>query len=723
MEHKEDKIPETKKDKLPLDAKLLSEAVIELNISRRSVSLYPREHPITRESLKRAYQLLSKLFELRSDITLGIAKDTLVVDEYTLDKRNPVFQEFGISLHEKGIAAVCFQSGLTIDELYVFHELITSKDELQGQALVEAASRKGLRHITISPLDISRLQFLEGQLREKGTGTVVLEDYVSGLLEGRLADADAEGIILVSPPDEIAEILNENLTEDAPEETYDRVITAYLRKKGERIRSDVFNKFISLIDNLNPELKKQFLKKSFGAKRLESSELEQIIKDLTPEDLDKLMRIFEEQASFIPDTLKNLMNKLYETKGETKLLEMIIGNKTVVHDFELDEKAVRLFSEDHFDTYVPEDYVNELDAMLKGLEGKKTPLSEEAKRACEEGYTEKVISEIIIELLNTGTPAREEFLQLLTRLSDFIQSFLDTGRFNEILEIYNAVYSTSLTGPFREEAASMIEFFFKSEQFISRLIDSFRLWGRLDREGVIKLAYVLRLYIIKPLIETVIQEQDQATRRFYLSILSRLGSDVADEASVRLGDKRAEVLKDMVYLIRECSGKKYLKSIRNLARHENADVALEAVRTLLHFKTPDALSYLKLYLRSDNPDIRDMAVKLAGTYRVKEVVPYLLELLEKKDILGTESYYKISVVQALAEIGDTRAVDILKKIYTSKTLLFWSNLEDLKVEIFRGIHKYPLENIRPLLELGLNSKNKEIASISKRLLEGGKQDA
>lgn len=486
MEHKEDKTPETKKDKLPLDAKLLSEAVIELNISRRSVSLYPKEHPITRESLKRAYELLSKLFELRPDITLGIAKDTLVVDEYTLDKRNPVFKEFGLSLHERGIAAVGFQSGLTIDELYVFHELITSKDELQGQTLVEAASKRGLKYITISPLDISRLQFLEGQLREKGTGTVVLEDYVSGLLEGRLADADAEGVILMSPPDEIAEILNENLKEDAPDETYDRVITAYLRKKGERIRSDIFNKFISLIDNLNPELKKQFLKRSFSASRLEASELDQIIKDLTPEDLDRLIRIFEEQSSFIPDTLKNLMNKLYETKGETKLIEMIIGNKTVVHDLELDEKTVKLFSEDHFDTYVPEDYVNELDAMLKGFEGKKTPLCEEAKKVCEEGYTEKVISEIIIELLNTGIPSREEFLQLLTRLSYFIQSFLDTGRFNEILEIYNAVYSASLTGPFKEEAASMIEFFFKSEQFISRLIDNFRLWGRLNREGVIK---------------------------------------------------------------------------------------------------------------------------------------------------------------------------------------------------------------------------------------------
>ncbi|MCX7793341.1 MAG: HEAT repeat domain-containing protein [Thermodesulfovibrionales bacterium] len=707
--------------KLPLDAKLLSEAVIELNISRRSVSLYPKDHPITKESLNRAHNFMKKLFELRHEITLGIAKDNLIVDEYTLDRRNPVFKEFGRSLHEKGIAAVTFQSGLSIDELYIFHELIT-KEELQGQELIESAKRRGLRHIIISPLDISKLQFLEGHLREGGIGTRVLEDYVSGLLEGRLADADAEGIILMTPPDEIADILNENLREDAPEETYERVITAYLRKKGERIRSDLFSKFLSLIENLNPELKKQFLKKSFSIKRLDEAEMEQIIKELTPEDLDRIMRIFEEQVSFIPETLRNLMNKLYETKGETKLLEMIIGNKKVVHDLELDERTVMLFSEDHFDTYVPEDYIVELDAMLRGFEGKKTALSEEAIRVCDEVYTEKVISEIMIELLASGTANRDEFLQLLTRLSGYVQSFLDTGRFSEILEVYNAVYSSSLTGPFREEAASMIEYFFRSEQFISRLIESFRLWGRLNREGVIKLATVLRHYLIKPFIEQAIKEQDQVTKKFYLSILSRLGSEVADEAYLRLENKNPEVLRDMIYLIRECGGKRYLKTIRNLARHEDRYVALEAVKTLLHFRTPDAVSHLKLYLRSDNPDIRDMAVKLAGSYKIKEAVPYLLELLEKKDILGTESYYKISVVNALAEIGDPKAIPVLKKIYNSKTLLFWSNLDELKLEIFRTIHKYPLESVKELLEMGLDSKNKEIASISRRLLEGVRQD-
>src|SRR5512143_3005166 len=88
IEQKEEK----KKEKLPIDAKLLTDAVIELNISRRSVGLYPQEHPITKESLEKAFNFLQKLFEIRNSITIGIAKDTLVVDEYTLERKNPVFR-------------------------------------------------------------------------------------------------------------------------------------------------------------------------------------------------------------------------------------------------------------------------------------------------------------------------------------------------------------------------------------------------------------------------------------------------------------------------------------------------------------------------------------------------------------------------------------------------------------------------------------------------------
>ncbi|MCX5720293.1 MAG: hypothetical protein NT055_10155, partial [Nitrospirae bacterium] len=108
---------EVKKENIPINVQLLSDAIIELNILRRNIVLYPHEHPILKDSVKRTIDLLKKLFELRSNITLGIAKDVLVFDKYTLDKKNPVFREFALIFYSKGVAAISFYSGLDAREL------------------------------------------------------------------------------------------------------------------------------------------------------------------------------------------------------------------------------------------------------------------------------------------------------------------------------------------------------------------------------------------------------------------------------------------------------------------------------------------------------------------------------------------------------------------------------------------------------------------------------
>jgi HEAT repeat protein len=154
---------------------------------------------------------------------------------------------------------------------------------------------------------------------------------------------------------------------------------------------------------------------------------------------------------------------------------------------------------------------------------------------------------------------------------------------------------------------------------------------------------------------------------------------------------------------------------------------MEAIRTLVHFGDRDGISFLKIYLRSDDPELREEAANISGIYRVKEAVPYLIEIVEKRDLFGYEAYYKIPVIRALAKIGDIRAVEPLMSIYKSKGILFRSKLNELKTEIFKTIKSYPAYAVKPLIELGTKSRNKEIKSLSDRLLsetqlKGGTED-
>ncbi|MDA8239991.1 MAG: HEAT repeat domain-containing protein [Nitrospiraceae bacterium] len=716
---------EGNREKIPIDAKLLSDAIIELNISRRSVGLYPREHPITRESIERAFGFLGKLFEFRNSITLGIAKDSLIIDDNILDRKNPVFREFALSLHGKGIAAVSFRAGTTLEELLDLHEIIISKDPATGKTVAELAERKGLHHIMLIPLDVSRLSFAEGRRREDDVDIGLWENYVSGLVEGKLADSDAEGLILNAAPEDIALFVNKQVPSEAADETYDRVITSYLRRKEHPgIRSEFFSRFLSLVSNLSPELKQQFLRRALSHPSVEAIEAEKLLGELSPRDIEKITAVLKENPSIIPDSVRNLLDKLKSTQTEGDFFEKLSHEKKAFFDdIEIDQNITDLLEGDHFKSFVNADYQNELDRMMSATRAPLPVITKGLGEELRDGTIERRFAEIALELLDADSRDRDDYLASLTRISEFAEDFLETGRFSEVSEIYNVVYTQSLAGRFRDEAGSMIEYFFRSEAFIDKFMDAIRLWGRHDREGVFRLANVQKRHLLDRLFEALAAEEDASIRKFYLQLLSAMGSDVAEEAAKRLDDDRWYVLRNMIYLLREAGGVKYANYIRKFAKNKNGKICVEAVKALLDLKTPDAFSHIRLQLQSRDPRLREQAIKLAGVHRCSDAVPDLVDMLRKRDLFGTESYYRIPAVRALGEIGDPAAIDALVKLCRSTTLLYRSSFEELKVEIFRSLKNYPRERIAPLLDIGMKSRNEEIRSITCSLLRGGEDNA
>lgn len=704
------------KEKIPLDAKLLSDAVIELNISRRSVGLYPRDHPIVRESIERAFQYLQKLFELRYSITLGVAGETLVVDEYSLDKDNPVYREFAQSIHAKGIAAITFASGMSREELIGLHEVITSKDSPMGNALAEEMKKKGVNRISISMVDLSNFAFIEGARRRSGRSGAVWEDYIYGLMEGKLFPEDVD-ILPGVPPEEVAEFINTAMPEEVGGEAYDRVITAYLKKRrGAGINSETLNRFFSFVERLKPELKRQFLSRSYSRISENPGDFETVIKEMTPEGLERVATLLTENAGLMPEELKGLLDRLSTFKQSGGWNFDFRHDRTAVFDdVEIDGSIASLFNAKKSSAQVDEGYKKELGRMLDQMSGtsKKTDRFNEE---FEEGLIDKTALEIILELLDAESMKAENYLTMVTKLSELASMFLETGRFEEILDAYNVLNSHVLTGRFRNEASGSIEHFFHSEEFIKKFIESLRFWGRKEREGAIRLSKALRRSVILPLIKALAEETNSSLRKFYLSVLENIGSDVVPYAVGMLADDRWHVIRNMLYLLRSCNGRREADEVRKFIKHNNKLISLEALKTLLYFKTHDSVPYLKTFLHSPDEKLRTGAIRLAGVLKIREAVSELVTLLEKKDFFGTEAYYKADIVKALGEIGDIRAVEPLQRIFTAKALFYKGNLEDLKVEILKNLGNYPPDSIKKLVKLGLESKNEKVRAAGAKVL-------
>ncbi len=379
-----------------------------------------------------------------------------------------------------------------------------------GSALLEIAEKKGLSHIRLNPVDLSIFGFVEGRVKPGAPERKIWEDYIHGLLEGRLGDRDSEDLVISIPPEQVAFIVNNEMSENASEETYDSVISTYLRRKSRRgLNKDIFDRFLSFVDNLRPELKTRFLNRALSQPHSDFADIERMFAETNEEDLKRFIDAFEKSSLTIPESLKNLVDKLIDTRAEGKtVFDVTHKGKAFIDDIEIDEKIINLLEEDHFRNFVNEQYQRELELMLKGVESEKSQLTEKVQQGNNERLIDRTFSDVILELLESDLPNSDDYLKFLTKLSELTNAFLETGRFQELCDVHNTIYSQALSGRFKIEASSMIEYFFRSEEFIRNLIGAIKLWGMYDQDGVMRLARVLKFYLLSPLIDVFSEETD-----------------------------------------------------------------------------------------------------------------------------------------------------------------------------------------------------------------------
>jgi hypothetical protein len=708
---------------LPIDARLLSEAIIELNISRRSVGLYPAGHKRISKSIERAFDFLEKLFEMRSSITLGITKDSLIIDNNIMDSGNPIYQDCANSFHNVGLASLTFNSGMNREELIHLHELMSMKDPPLGQDFVDQAELMEIRRVKLIPIDYTSFKFVEGSFRAGTSSKDLWEDYVYGLLEGTLSGGEMEeGAMLKVSPERVADYINKVETEEkgGGKKSYDNFISSYLRDGGEKLSSKSINKLVDLMKHLTPEIKEQFLSRTAEHLGGDLKKADSVLKDMNSNDLKKVSDFFNQSSDKIPSSMKNIIDKfssLRQKQEKDYTFDISTDSSAIIHDIEISDEVSELFDDDHFEDFVSDAYMNELEAMMSGNVSMIKEQIAELEQQMHNDMVDRVTSEIMLEVLDFSEMKTEEYLAIVTNLTNMASDFVETGRFEDTLNIYNSLYSQSLTGAFAETARGTLEYFFRSEEFLAKIMRSASVWGRSNRKELVRLIKALKHYLIVPLLDALVQENNASRRKFLLAVLGEIGTEVLPEVLKLLNDPRWYVVRNMLLLIRLCNGKSSEDKVRPLAKHKDARIWAEAIKTLIAFKSPYAIPLLRGYVLNEDPEIREVAVQIAGAYKVKTLVPELINIIDKKDIIGSGAFYKISAVKALGDIADPKAIEFLEKAVKAKGLWYKEYRDELRSEIFKTLHRYPKKSVIPLLQWGEKSGDQQIKELSAKLLK------
>src|SRR6266576_1539399 len=141
----------------------LADFLIDLSIALHKHTLYPEGHPSLAPAATGVVRRAEHLFEGRTTIALGVARQQLVIEGVATDAKNPLLAELAGRLHRHHLGAVTFHRGLRVSEVAEVLKAMSVEAERTGAPLGLGTPEqlRAWEHIRLHPVTYERLELLQ----------------------------------------------------------------------------------------------------------------------------------------------------------------------------------------------------------------------------------------------------------------------------------------------------------------------------------------------------------------------------------------------------------------------------------------------------------------------------------------------------------------------------------------------------------------------------------
>lgn len=715
------------------------EFVRAMALAWKNLAAYPPAHPAVASSLELVRYRLNELRGPAGEVVFGISNDGLMYGTSKVDVA--AAQKLAQALFMRGVAVVRLASETTSKDLEVFLRVLGAGAPTdQKRALWDDLTAAGVVNINLQPVNYSAIQLTDHVVEEKQKRAQTLWDEIlQALLENRFFSAR-----LRNPPehiqtaDELARMMAQYVDLAAmanvpfdPEATFgvripsgderkaahlflEKTIGNYICETTGSKKQHSLEQAVQLLRNLGEPLRGTVLR----------AVLEALVHD---ETAGTLLRDF---ASALPtdavlDALRYLSSMGTVSSHATMLLESLTrveaASRLEPPTESLVADLVRLFGEEDVDRFNPPDH----QALLGAVAVRIPQIPPEAMTAIEplgdragtveHGAITLQVANVLLDLIDELGTARDP-KPVLLRLETIVRAHIAAGDFAESLAVVEHLQQLSRTTANELLRSAIHESLARlaTGETIRALVDVVHR-ATPDKVGAIqKLAEALGVTARKNLLIALADEKNRSRRRHLFDFIASLGKTIVPDAISFLGDERWFVVRNMISLLRIAQDRSSLPEIRNLARHPDLRVRMEAIKSLLALDPTVPRSLLDDLVSDKDPKVAEMAVMLVGSYGIKEGVDPLLRIVSGNDVLGARRTLRIKAIRALGEIGEPRALQELERFFKS-SMLPWPSKQE-RYAAWESIYHYPHEVRQPLIERGLRSSDPQVRSICERFV-------
>ncbi len=691
---------------LDLDTRLLSEFLYALNIARRQVAVYPPGHPMIASASEKLLALLENVLEFRREVTLGIARDTLLLDGKQLDPANPVYRDLATNLFNARVVSLTIQGGVTADEVRQFFEVLSYPHEkiAAGGGLTAMLTATGVRGFRAQEIDYRAFHATEvAALNAPRTSVgnddpaVLWKAFANGMVSGSI---DPDGVLQLPQeqfdPVLLAEVLNreQESVKGRVAETYDHAIADFLKQSNRQqlnVQSsqELFDRLGLLIERLSPELRRRFLNSTLQWLSTRPDQATGVLANWSHSTIADALEQVEADQLQVPRILMDILGKLgghsQATDSQRKITAVASRNNE-----QTAELLNKLFRDGGIESYVPDDYADALAVLATAdVETSLDSTQVEGLMDTLNGHAlEWQFCAILLDLMEQDIRVGSDEV-IARNLEELAFYFLECGDFASLTGIHDHL-SRLLDDPHTSSSVTVTRTrdIFAGENFIFLVLDGLDVWGKEQYPAIREMIGKIGLPFVAPLLNRLAEESVMSRRRLYMECVKRIGARAFDSIVARLGDPRWYVVRNLVILLRELNDPEALRPLSRLFGHAHPKVQYEVIRAYLHFNDPQADRYVLRELEQTDSGVLLGVVRLASNSRNPDVVRKLTELLNARGGSEPDLALKSTIIATLVEIGCVEALPGLTAFIESRNLFMTKQLFRLKLEAVASLAHY-----------------------------------
>src|SRR5437879_580144 len=229
----------------------LADFLIELSIALHKHTMYPEGHPSLAPAAGGVVRRAEHLFEGRTTVALGVARQQLVIEGVATDTKNPLLAELAGRLHRHHLGAVTFHRGLRVSEVAEVLKSLSVEAERSGEplGLGPPDHLRAWEHIRLYPITYERLELLQEDDQpppadDKGDkdralrGTQLWVGLARAALTAEAIEGGAGGTGDDGPPPATEPSLIAKAIDEHPKSAgYDQVIVGYLLQIADELKT------------------------------------------------------------------------------------------------------------------------------------------------------------------------------------------------------------------------------------------------------------------------------------------------------------------------------------------------------------------------------------------------------------------------------------------------------------------------------------------------------